>query len=52
MGNFNLKPVSVADEIGLSVALLETPKTGFVAMRPIYNLYKEDVLLYTAPIIE
>ena len=28
--------VSVADETGFSLALLETPKTGFVAMRPIY----------------
>ena len=27
--------VSVAEETGLSVALSETPKTGFVATRPI-----------------
>ena len=27
--------VSVAKETGLSLALMETPKTGFVALRPI-----------------
>ena len=29
--------VSVAEQTGLSLALLETPKTGFVAMRPIFE---------------
>ena len=29
--------VSVADETGLSLTLPETPKTGFVTMRPIYS---------------
>ena len=28
--------VSVAEETGLKLALAETPKTGFLAMRPIY----------------
>ena len=28
--------LSVAEETGLSLALSETPKTGFVATRPIY----------------
>ena len=30
--------VSVAGETGLSLALSETPKTGFVASRPIYAM--------------
>ena len=34
MGEISIfEPVSVADEIGLSLALSETPKTGFVATR-------------------
>ena len=32
-----LKLVSVAEEIGLKLVLSETPKTGFLAMRPIIN---------------
>ena len=30
--------VSVAEETGLKLALSETPKTGFLATRPIYSL--------------
>ena len=30
--------VSVAEEAGLNLALSETPKTGFLATRPIYML--------------
>ena len=30
--------VSVAEENGLKLALLETPKTGFLAARPTYSL--------------
>ena len=34
------KLVSVAEEAGLHLALSETPKTGFIAMRPIlYTLF-------------
>ena len=34
----NLKIVSVAEESGFSLALSETPKTGFLASQPIYHL--------------
>ena len=36
--NFYL--VSVAEETGLNLTLSETPKTGFVALRPIFNRLK------------
>ena len=32
--NLTTKLVSVAEETGLNLAMSETPKTGFVAMRP------------------
>ena len=35
----NFKLVSVTEETGLSLALLETQKTGFVATRPIYEAW-------------
>ena len=34
--------VSVAEETGLSLALMETPKTGFVASRPILKLTSQE----------
>ena len=37
ISNFYL--VSVAEETGFSLALLETPKTGFLATRPNYFLH-------------
>ena len=37
--------VSVAEETGLKLALSETPKTGFVALRPIYNQSWNDLNL-------
>ena len=35
------KLISVAEETGLSFALTDTPKTGFVAYRPIYCIHCE-----------
>ena len=46
-GNISIfKLVSIDEGTGLSLALLETPKTGFVATRP--NPYQYYKLLYTS----
>ena len=37
--------VSVAEETGLKLALLETPKTGFVATRPIIFFYTDHFVI-------
>ena len=38
--------VSVAEETGLKLALSETPKTGFVATRPIYYFAFNVVIIF------
>ena len=35
--------VSAAEEIGLKLALSETPKTGFLATKPNYSLFQVQV---------
>ena len=42
-----VKLVSVAEETGLKLTLSETPKTGFVALRPIsYRLAHETMVFF------
>ena len=43
--NFQFSSKSVAEETGLNLTLSETPKTGFVALRPIYVHLSEPWLL-------
>ena len=38
--------VSVAEQTGLNISWLETPKTGFVAMRPMPKLQDSGVPSY------